>query len=537
MTINKILIALLIPVSAVLSGCDGCTNDKDPLETLISSYAIDLEAIPQRGNTSCWAASLEMLNFLPDSTLNSTSAKRVGSDSLLNWLHKEGYQKSDLTGKSAISWEKIKDELKNDHAIIAYKYFDHSLAHVFVIRGFLETNEGQKRWLMVNDPYPVNVSKVAFVDFDSFALTYQDEDIYIDKPYQSSSGGSVVNEKEVNIYSKHSITTNNQDNYSTAPLLTKNRYHNLRYRHLKKNVNQVTQVLSKIDTLLFEYLGIQNTNPKEFSFEEHPIYEFNYFKNITEFKGQAYELDTNYLFDKNTIIPLIIEMGTDSDSLSLVLERKGKNFYATRFEKYQNSLYYTWSKVIGDAQLLASYLSAKQNSISRTMDYDNTSSESGLITNISVLPMHGGQVFGMQMKGINGIVVADPFHQLKLKPNRRALFRGPNGTHFYRMSDIDFPGPFDPDPDRGDKPTRFYTNRDGVIIENIEKDPVNSDGGQNGGTSGNGTGKGDPNDKEDPKDPNSGNPRPAKPGSGKYFPENKPGKVQLNGELQKIEKP
>ncbi|SOE20446.1 hypothetical protein SAMN06298216_0937 [Spirosomataceae bacterium TFI 002] len=446
-------------------------------------HAIDIPLFAQKGEKSCWAATISMIDSAENFVFNANNTPPIWSDSLVVLL-KDGSRKTPLQHitlkkSSDLSWDKFKNVLEQNKPMVAYKYFNitqnYKNAHVFVVKGFQEINNS--KWVIVNDPWPVNYGKISAIALNNFTRPKVDAINYTEIEYNYTSNvQDVRTESDFSIFSTQDISDSKPTIYTP----------DLERINLGKN----KRIKPKdIESLLSRQLVLlQQSNPelyKKLKIDYRPSedvlsIDMKSFLNVKEFSTVAkfldYDLsaskDNDYLFDGDRLVFVNANKNNEPDiSLTVQLEERTANpfLYVSRFESYKYSFKKDWDIIVNDVGIALenpsirnflfnlSQVSAR-NKIDLKYDWKsmpNKFAKAGLAFtslsdseeafdqgqpyDVAMLPLYGGPIYSFTLEGYDEKIVADPYHQLNFRNDRKALFIGASGTPYYRLSSIVIP--------------------------------------------------------------------------------------------------
>lgn len=437
----------------IVVGQSQITND-----TLPPYFSLVSKLKPQLGDKACWAATLQML--YPDSTqflpLNYHEAFPIRVRELDKKL--AAYNNLSFVKNAEPSWKKIKKHLTEGKGLVTYKYFNETFAHVFLVKGYQESQNTQ--WLIVNDPWPVNKGKKTALAFNQFLRPHSGSDVYNKVYYYpSSSSSDSLMEMEFNIFGQSDLKEENQKKYVPPKVL-------IGLEKLQKNPKPSIESLSKdqinyfknFDPDLYSQMDIEYVPNKDVLVQD--------FKNTTIvkefFKEKSflkYDLaksgSSSYLFDGDLLFFVPIEK-EKKPVIHLTLEFEDKvaepYLYVSRFENYKNSEKAEWDLINEQFKLglknskLKKYLNnlvsksmLKGAPIKKQAALEVTNIVDEELKDLAILPVYGGMVYSFTYEPFDEKIVADPHKQLKVRPGQKALFVSPNGTPFYRLSAIAIP--------------------------------------------------------------------------------------------------
>lgn len=199
-----------------MMGCSMIPTTTPSITTTQSSFKnLNTKLIPQKGDNSCWVASLIMAyNYdttmnkegIPPRTFKNIKAEissKVVEDSVLHY--------------NQLSWDKIKKSFDMGSPILFYKYFNDKEAHVFVGTGYQETKT--EKWILINDPWPKNKGNQNATAFDNLTkpiftnVTTRFPKIAIGKEFENSfsilANSSVLDQISNTFQESDSVKTTN----------------------------------------------------------------------------------------------------------------------------------------------------------------------------------------------------------------------------------------------------------------------------------------------------------------------------------------
>jgi hypothetical protein len=419
-----------------------------------SFFAIKTPLIPQKGNFSCWAATLQMLDGKSNANSNKENTSPIRTDSLSTYL---GSYKSDKYARvSDPGWGKIKEHLAANKGLVTYKYFNEKFAHVFLVRGFQEANSTQ--WLIVNDPWPVNKAKITALAFNQFIRPFNGNQVYVDMNYANSSKSKILKAEPVfNIFSSTSLKESVPLIY-TPPLVKVDpkKFKTIKSKDIENLIALQVNLFKNFDANLYQEMKIDfNPAKEELNKDMASLLTLNQFTNTLSFL--KYDLKTStksdYIFD-GLKLAFVNATKNRKPIINITVEYESKTvspyLYVSRFEKYGTSERAEWDKIKREFEealkneTIASILNGKPKPSSRKGPSDfyfqsPQEDEEYEIEDISMLPLFGGMVYSFTWPPFDEKIVADPHRQMKLKPRRDAIFVSETGTPYYRLSAVGIP--------------------------------------------------------------------------------------------------
>ncbi|MCP9769727.1 hypothetical protein EGI22_17625 [Lacihabitans sp. LS3-19] len=443
----KIFLAIFFLNSSILNSF--CQNTSE-------FYSIKTPIIPQKGNFSCWAATLQMMDLSENQNRNKLNTSPIRTDSLSKLL---GIYKSNKYARiSDPSWDKIKSHLTANKGLVTYKYYNEKFAHVFLVKGFQESQN--TKWLLVNDPWPVNKAKITALAFNQFIRPFNGTLEYKNVKYSpSSKSDSEKSEPVFNIYSSSSLIESSPKIYFPPKVpVDKKTFTTIREKEIINLVQHQVDLFKEFDASLFEVMNIDwKTQKQEISKDMGSLLRLNQFTNTLSFLN--YDLKTSkksdYLFDglklafvnvntkRKALISLTIEYQNNSDPAYL---------YVSRFEKYATSERAEWDKIEREFRVALNNPSIKtllNGSETKDKNINDKSHGPALndvfvdddeiyeIEDISMLPLYGGMVYSFTWPPYDEKIVADPHRQLRM--GHKAIFVSNTGTPYYRLSAAEIP--------------------------------------------------------------------------------------------------
>jgi hypothetical protein len=416
-------------------------------------YSIKTPLIPQKGNFSCWAATLQMLDSKNSSVVNKENTSPIRTDSLSKYLN---FYKSEKYARiSDPGWGKIKEHLASGKSLVTYKYFNEKFAHVFLVRGFQETKN--TRWLIVNDPWPVNKAKITALAFNQFIRPFNGNQEYLAMSYSTSSKSSILkSESAFNIFSSVSLKEENPTFYLPPKVqVDKKKFKIIKEKDIETLVQLQVELLKSFDESLFSEMKIEYASQKQmFSKDMNSMLRLNQFTNTLSFLKYDLKasMKSDYLFDGLKLAFVNVNINR-KPLINLTIEYENKSdptyLYVSRFEKYGTSERAEWDKI--DAEFNRAL---KNPEIAKILNGTSTKAvpnkgpnaffeldedDEFEIDDISMLPLYGGMVYSFTWPPFDEKIVADPFRQLGLKPRKEAIFISESGTPFYRLSAVSIP--------------------------------------------------------------------------------------------------
>lgn len=419
---------------------------------LTSFYLIKSPLIPQVGNFSCWAATLEMLGQKNPKNLNNVNTYPIRVDSLQKYLNT--YRNDKFAKISDPGWEKIKEQLAANKGLVTYKYFNEKFAHVFLVRGFQEIQN--TRWLIVNDPWPVNKAKITALAFNQFIRPFNGNQEYITVNYTASSKSTLQKSEPIfNIFAYNSLKDNNPLIYIPPKVRVEPKnFKNIRAKDIENLVKLQTEILKKMDAVFFKEMKIDfNPAKEEITKDLNSLLNLNQFTNTLSFLkyDRKASAKSDYIFDGLKLAFVNIKKGKKPViSLTIEYENKAKEpfLYISRFENYHNSEKAEWDRIASDFEealenpVIAEILNGKKRGIAPgkgPSEYLQDDENNYEIEDISMLPVFGGMVYSFIWPPFPDKIVADPHRQIKLRAGKEAIFISSAGTPFYRLNSIALP--------------------------------------------------------------------------------------------------
>lgn len=446
-------------------------------------HAIEIPLYPQKGSTACWAATISMLDDEENYSKNNFLTSPIFSDSLLNLLQdndrKTQLKRIPLQKSSDISWDKLKKVLLKNDPLVAYKYFniepDHKNAHVFLVKGFQEIKEA--KWIIVNDPWPINTGKITAIAFNNFTKPKIDALNYSPVEYNYTSNDlDKKTEPDFSIFSTENIGDIKTTNYlpDLVPFKLKSKQR-IKAKNVEFLFTRQLNSLKNADPELFEKMGIDyRPQLDELTLDLSSFVNLKEFQTVVNFlkytkKSAKYD---DYKFDGDHLAFVNANKNQEPDiCLTVQLEEKTTNpyLYISRFESYKYSFKKDLDWIANDVGIaltnssirnflfnVANLISLNINDLkfdSNTMsnrplnagfsfpefEESNSKLENGEIYDFAMLPLYGGPVYSFSMEGFDEKIVADPYRQLNYRMNKKVLFMGASGTPYYRLSSIIIP--------------------------------------------------------------------------------------------------
>lgn len=431
------------------------TPDANPINTnnnMPSFYAIDLPLIAQKGDKACWAATLQMM-YTADSSQysNTTTTLPIYLDSLKKYLIH--YKAEKYKNVSDPSWEKIKQELLAKNGLVTYKYFTEKFAHVFLVKGYQETSNS--KWLLVNDPWPVNKGKITALSFNQFLRPLNGKDKYDEVDYSTSSSSNVIKTEPLfNILSSQSLLDGSKLNYKPATIIESKSKTDIKLSGSNAQVlmKDLRASLKKFNVSFFKQMNIDyQANTDDLNEDIDGLIHLNQFNNTASFVDydKTKKFSSSYLFD-GIRLTFVNFTANDIPNISTTIELEDKAlkpyFYVSRFENYKNSDKAEWDKIkvafensLKKSGILSMLSGNKNLKMAKSRSASAQSETNTDIDDISYLPLQGGMAFSFTYGPFEEKIVADPYKQLKIKPGKKALFVADNGIPFYRLSAISIP--------------------------------------------------------------------------------------------------
>lgn len=451
--IRNLVIGVLIPILIFLvwKGCNKPKPEPDTIEetSLPNWFTDDITLIPQEGNFACWAASLDMLGKVDDS-LNNENTSPIHTDSLS--AHLENFVTSDLSQMQDPDWEKVKAELYSKRPLVVYKYFNLTHAHVFVVRGYHQSEK--YKWLLVNDPWPVKTAKIAALDLRNFTRPFNGNTAYEAMKYKPASASKEeYTESNFNIYSSNPLSGEKPTDYNPISRIIKKR-EDIDIQKFKSLLGELHEDFRKIDPDFYKSMNIDyEPQSEQLSIDFNRAILLNNFNDTAYFMNYdlAHSQKPDYLFNATLqVYTNFKKAGKPVITTTIDYENKtaDKFLYVSRFEAYGKSVMADCDSILFDfiqafkrpeiLKLLQPNKSKAANSEFRiTTEVEPEAMPE--ISDWSSLPVYGGPVYSFILEGFNEKIVADPYKQLKVKPGKKALFIGESGTPYYRLSSVELP--------------------------------------------------------------------------------------------------
>ncbi len=416
-----------------------------------NSYLIKSPLIPQVGNFACWAATLQMLDQKNPKSLNKVNTNPIRVDSLQKYLNT--YRNDKFAKISDPGWEKIKEQLAANKGLVTYKYFNEKFAHVFLVRGFQELQN--TRWLIVNDPWPVNKAKITALAFNQFIRPFNGNQEYATMNYSASSKSTLQKSEPVfNIFAVNSLKDNNPVIYTPPKVRVEPKtFKNIQAKDIESLVTLQTEMMKGLDGGFLKEMKIDFDPTKEEIVKDmNSLLTLNQFTNTLSFLkyDRKASAKSDYIFDGLKLAFVNIKKAKKSIiSLTIEYENKAKEpyLYVSRFENYQNSEKAEWDRIAADFEealenpVIAEILNGKKKETSPGkgpsgyfFDEDNYQ-----IEDISMLPVFGGMVYSFTWPPFPDKIIADPHRQIKQLAASKAIFISRSGIPFYRLSVVDLP--------------------------------------------------------------------------------------------------
>lgn len=421
-----------------------------------SFFAIKTPLIPQVGNFSCWAATIQMIANGQDQNKNKINTSPIRTDSLSKLL--TGYQADKYARISEPSWKKIKAHLASNNSLVTYKYFNEKFAHVFLVRGFYESQN--TRWLLVNDPWPVKKAKITALAFNQFVRPYNGSKDYEVVKYSTSSNNIITKSEPVfNIYSSSSLIDDKPVIY-LPPKVSVNKadFRIIKSKDISGLVDFQVELLNSFDPSFLAEMNITTHGKKNrLSKDMNSFLRLNQFTNTLSFLKYDLKasMKSDYLFDGLKLAFINVNNNRKS-SINLTIEYENKTeqayLYISRFEKYETSERAEWDKIEKEFRFALNNPSIKailNTSITQDINSQNTRhgpffeddvlklDEFYDLEDISMLPLYGGMVYSFTWPPFDEKIVADPHRQLRM--GHKAIFISNTGTPFYRLSNAEIP--------------------------------------------------------------------------------------------------
>ncbi|MCP9757652.1 hypothetical protein EGI26_21015 [Lacihabitans sp. CCS-44] len=421
-----------------------------------SYYSIKTPLIPQKGNFSCWAATLQMLDSKNSGGNNKENTAPIRTDSLSKYLN--SYKSDRYARVSDPGWGKIKEHLAANKGLVTYKYFNEKFAHVFLVRGFQEADDTQ--WLIVNDPWPVGKAKITALAFNQFIRPFNGNQEYVAMNYSASSKStSLKSEPVFNIFSSSSLKETLPVIYS--PPLVKvdpKKFKNIRSKDIENLISLQIELFKSFDPNLYQEMKIEYNPAKDaLSKDMNSLLTLNQFTNTVSFL--KYDLKasakSDYIFD-GLKLAFINANKNRKPVINITVEYEPKSsnpyLYVSRFEKYSTSERAEWDKIEKDFRvalnnpsiktiLNGSITNDKKSSVNKHGPWfeDDLQDDDEVfeIEDISILPLFGGMVYSFTWPPFDEKIVADPHRQLKM--GHKAIFISNSGTPYYRLSEAEIP--------------------------------------------------------------------------------------------------
>lgn len=416
----------------------------------ISYFAIDLPLIAQKGDKACWAATLQMM-FPSDSNSypNTSKTSPIRLDSLKKYL--STYKSDKYAKTSDPSWMKIKQELSAKNGLVTYKYFNNLSAHVFLVRGFQESQKS--KWLIVNDPWPVGKAKITALAFNQFLRPLDGKQNYDLVEYSPSSASTqILSEPTFNIISANSLKGEYNEIYQPPYKIEIASIKNSKIssKNAQKLLNDLKKSFKNFDPLFFVQTKIDFLQNKDILNEDlKSLVYINLFSNTNSFTeyDKYTELNSDYIFDgKRLAFVNLLKNEKPIVTSTIELEDKASKpyFYVSRFENYWNSEKADWDRIKEDFEKILKKPSILAlltgNRSARLIGAKAPQKVEPQIEDISMLPLQGGMAFSFTYPPFEEKIAADPYRQLKIKPGHKALFISESGIPFFRLSSISIPG-------------------------------------------------------------------------------------------------
>ena len=430
-------------------------SNAKPKTNSASYYTIKTPLIPQKGNFSCWAATLQMLDSKNSGSNNKENTAPIRTDSLSKYLN--SYKSDRYARVSDPGWGKIKEHLAANKGLVTYKYFNEKFAHVFLVRGFQEADDTQ--WLIVNDPWPVGKAKITALAFNQFIRPFNGNQEYVAMNYSASSKStSLKSEPVFNIFSSSSLKETVPVIYS--PPLVKvdpKKFKNIRSKDIENLISLQIELFKSFDPNLYQEMKIEYNPAKDaLSKDMNSLLTLNQFTNTVSFLKYDLKASTksDYIFD-GLKLAFVNANKNRKPVINITVEYEPKSsnpyLYVSRFEKYSTSERAEWDKIKREFEqaleneTIASILNGTTKQPLKTRkgptDYFNIPIDDNdyEIEDISMLPLFGGMVYSFTWPPFDEKIVADPHRQLRLKPRRDAIFVSETGTPYYRLSAVGIP--------------------------------------------------------------------------------------------------
>jgi Papain-like cysteine protease AvrRpt2 len=425
----------------------------DPAPTVSISlpayYAIDIPLVAQKGNSACWAATIQMLS--KDSTHNVWATSPIYSRTLAEKLPE--YYVESFEKINDPNWEIIKKHISEGKSMVAYKYFNESLAHVFVVKGYQES--AGSKWILVNDPWPVKKGKITAIAFNQFLKPYNNKEKYESKKYTlSTADPEEYSEPVFSLFCQYSLKTATPSAAYAPPHVKSEKFKNIATSQFIKIAKGQIDLLQNFDNKLFINFNIDyKPKTEKLQLIEKsllPISEFSDPVAFIKYKKNVY-LETGYKFDGQNIAWLSLAK-TNKPLINLTFEyqKTDKYLYVSRFENYAKSEHQEFDTIKKSFKMsllnpsIAALLGKKTGSgaVMRKMPGTASTPDADFdadIEDIAILPLAGGMVYSFTYPPFEEKIVVDPHHQLKIKAGQKALFISAEGTPYYRLSAIDIP--------------------------------------------------------------------------------------------------
>ncbi|UBM60908.1 hypothetical protein LAG90_09710 [Marinilongibacter aquaticus] len=409
-------------------------------EKLPNWFSDEVDLIPQVGNYACWAASLNMMKK-GNAGLNRTNTMPIHTDSLA--AHLPDYMANNLSQMQDLDWEKIKNELVHRSPMAVYKYYNPTFAHVFVVRGYHQSDA--YKWLLINDPWPVHKAKITALDFRNLTRPFDGKATYQTIAYKpSSSSTKAYSEANFNIYSANPLSGESHTAYKPIAQTIDNSSE-VRVQNTKSILGELHEEFKKIDPAFFKAMHIAYAPQKDqLNIDFNGAVLLNNFNDAATFMNYnlKHSQKPDYLFNATLQVYTTFKKA-DEPLITTTVDYEDKTserfLYVSRFESYGNSVMADCDSILNDfiqAFKKPALLKLLQPLLANLKSTQNLQPE---IADWASLPVYGGPVFSFILKGYNEKIVADPYKQLILKQNQKALFIGESGIPYYRLSAVELP--------------------------------------------------------------------------------------------------